>query len=275
MLPFSQGNLDAVELLISHGADVLAKNVAHTGALNMATNYANHKNDDRVKKVIATAGLSQSLRREDLDAVSDMIEVGGADVNYQDTHANSGRWTALILATAKRNLEAVAWLIGIGADPNIPEKDGWTPLFFAVFSNDAELCRLILEAGSDYHYRLSNGKSALDLARSRNAPDVIQVLEEHEERERLALEQGNNEDPARETLPNVVETGPSEEETTRERARLEQHQREQHQRDELRRRRQAELQRKEDYAEEDVRYEDVEAAEPESLVDKLMSFLGL
>jgi ankyrin repeat protein len=265
-----QGNLEAVQLLLDHSADVLVTNIANTGALTMAANYAAHKNDDRVKRAIAEAGMAQALRREDLPSVLEMIEVGGVDVNYQDQKSTSGKWTPLILSAAKHDRDATAWLLRQGADPNIAEKDGWMPIFFAVFSSDAELCEMLLAGGADAQYRLPNGKSALDLARDRNVSDVVKVMSDHEEKERRALEDSKTADPKKEVLPNAVETGPSEEEKRQEQLR-EQQQREQQQ---LVRRRQTEQAKKEEYIEEDIRYEDVEAAEPEGLLDKVMSFLG-
>lgn len=268
-----------MELLIASGADVLARNVANTAALNMAVNHANHKNDDRVKRAVAAAGMSQALRREDLAATSDVIELGGGDVNYQDTRPNSGRWTPLILATAKHNHQAVEWLLSIGADPNLAEKDGWTPLFFAVFSGDVELCRPILEAGSDLRHRLPSGKSVLDLARERNAPAVVELLVQHEENERRALEASRTADPVKEVLPNAVETEPSNEELNRERVRRDEQKRRDEQRareEQQRREEQMKAQRRqEEYIEEDVRYEDVDVAEPEGLLDKVLSFFGM
>jgi ankyrin repeat protein len=264
-----QGNLEAVQLLLDHSADVLVKNIANTGALTMAANYATHKNDDRVKRAIASAGMAQALRREDLNWAIEMVEIGGADVNFQDQKSTSGKWTPLILATAKHNREAVNWLLSQGADPNIAEKDGWMPIFFAVFSNDVQLCKLILDAGSDIQYRLANGKSALDLARERKNADVIKVMTDHEEKERRALEESKTADPKKEVLPNAVETRPSEEEK-----RQEQMQREAQQHlEEARRKRQAQMQKEQDI-EEDIRYEDVGVAEPEGLFDKVMSFFG-
>ena len=268
-----------MELLVASGADVLAKNVANTAALNMAVNHAKHKNDDRVKRVIAAAGMSQALRREDLTAVSDVIELGGGDVNYQDSRPNSGRWTPLILATAKHNRQVVEWLLSIGADPNLAEKDGWTPLFFAVFSGDADLCRPILEAGSDLRHKLPSGKSVLDLARERNAPAVVELIMQHEEMERRALEASRVADPVEEVLPNTVETEPSNEELNRERMRREEQRRRDEQRVREEQQRREDLKRNqrqaEQYIEEEVRYEDVDVAEPDGLLDKVMSFFGM
>ena len=288
-----QGNLDVVLLLLEHGADVLARNMGNTGALIMASNYAKHKNDDRVKRAIAEAGMAQALRREDLPSVIEMLEVGDVDINYQDPKPSSVKWTPLILATSKRDLASVSSLLNRGADPNIAEADGRMPLFFAVFANDAQLCKIILESGADIRHRLRNGKSAVDVAHERKNADVIRILTEHEERERRALEESKTADPVKEVLPNAVETAASEEEKRQEKLQREQqardkqqqareqHERdkqqqarEQHEREEKARRRRQQEQPKEEYIEEHVRYEDVAVAEPEGLVDKVMSFLG-
>ncbi|CAM9404731.1 unnamed protein product, partial [Ectocarpus fasciculatus] len=106
--------------------------------------------------------------------VIDVLLQANADPNI----AEKDGWSPLMFSAVKgdHNHQAVEWLLSIGADPNLAEKDGWTPLFFAVFSGDVELCRPILEAGSDLRHRLPSGKSVLDLARERNAPAVVELL---------------------------------------------------------------------------------------------------
>lgn len=229
----------------------------------MAIRFATHKNDNRVQRLVAASGIQQGIYREDLRSVLEMIEQGDADVNSRATLHNSGGWTPLILATSKRDKESVGWLLGAGANPNIAENDGWVPLFFAIFSNDPELCRILLDAGTNLNYRLPDGKSALDLARERGKQEIIEMITQYQD----AFHR--KEDPPmrnEEKVPEFVEVFSEEKENQADLVKLEEL-KQQH-------RRHPQEPTREVYVEEDVRYEDVEQAEPEGLLDRVLTFLG-
>jgi ankyrin repeat protein len=51
----------------------------------------------------------------------------------------------------------------LNADPNQPERDGWSPLMFAANSGNVDMVTLLLRAGADANHISSNGLRALDL----------------------------------------------------------------------------------------------------------------
>lgn len=65
----------------------------------------------------------------------------GAKVDLTSTGS-----TALHAAVGADAREAVALLLGAGANPNAQDVDGWTPLFCA---QSREVIRTLLEAGAD------------------------------------------------------------------------------------------------------------------------------
>jgi ankyrin repeat protein len=55
-------------------------------------------------------------------------------------------------------------LLEHGADPNIREQGGYTPLHAAAQNGDEEMIRILLYGGADLTIASNNGKTALDLA---------------------------------------------------------------------------------------------------------------
>ena len=92
------------------------------------------------------------LSRDDLGSV---LESSTADINVGD----SSNLTPLCLATLRNDVQAVKPLLAFGANPNIVDKWGSTPLFFA---RNIDICKMLLDAGVDIYTRNAVlGRSAL------------------------------------------------------------------------------------------------------------------
>jgi uncharacterized protein len=76
-----------------------------------------------------------------------------------------------------RNPETVGILIEQGADVNMAQAGGYTPLHQAAASGLVEVVRILLEAGAKPAMRCDQGKTPADYARERNHDGVLQVLE--------------------------------------------------------------------------------------------------
>lgn len=65
-----------------------------------------------------------------------------------------------------------------GANPNIHNRDGWTPLMISIYNGYNHLCRLLIEAGADYESEvvLINGSivTPLQWARKYNKTDMLE-----------------------------------------------------------------------------------------------------
>src|SRR5580692_6105077 len=113
------GSLDAMRLLIDHGADVNAQNAFGSTAL--------------------------------MWSVSDPAKVRllldhGAQVN---TAARSGRTALIIAAFTNPSAEVVRLLLAKGAKVDIMDKRHVTPMNAATFGNDSATVQLLLDAGAD------------------------------------------------------------------------------------------------------------------------------
>jgi hypothetical protein len=86
------------------------------------------------------------------------------DVN--ERAANHQQVAALHAAAALRSVPAVEKLLRAGADPNLPQQQGFVALHTAAIHGDAPLAGLLLLAGADPSRRDSAGKSPADHARA-------------------------------------------------------------------------------------------------------------
>jgi uncharacterized protein len=75
-----------------------------------------------------------------------------------------------------RDLETARLLIAQGADVNMEQAGGYTPLHQAAAAGLEDLTRLLLEAGADPGCRCHQGKTPADYARERNHEAVLRQL---------------------------------------------------------------------------------------------------
>ena len=157
-------NREMVQLLISAGADVNAKDEAGRTVLMML-------NSD------ATA-----------DLIGDLLNAG-AKVNLKDNEDN----TALMDAASLDNLEALKALIEAGAELNAQNKSGQTALMQAASEGHVNVVRALALAGADITLIDEDGMNALGLAldndhaavarflKSKGAVQVVKKAKEEEE----------------------------------------------------------------------------------------------
>ena len=107
----------------------------------------------------------------------------GANVNAVSSTSGS---TALHLVTAVgrpydngKLLPIADLLISRGANVNLQNRDGMTPLMWAVLAGNIEMMKRLLDAGADITIKHSNGQTALDMARE-DFPQGLRLLEERQ-----------------------------------------------------------------------------------------------
>jgi uncharacterized protein len=75
-----------------------------------------------------------------------------------------------------QNCETVRLLIEQGADVNMAQAGGYTPLHQAAANGRADLVGILLEAGANQELRCHQGKTPMDYARERKHDGVVQLL---------------------------------------------------------------------------------------------------
>lgn len=107
------------------------------------------------------------------DVIEKLIVVGHADPNKP----NRDGMSALHLAARERDLRVVISLWHHGANLNLLDKQGMTPLHLAI-SSSAEIVKFMLDNGGDYKLKTGDGHSCLSLLNSEHDdPDRIKSLE--------------------------------------------------------------------------------------------------
>lgn len=95
------------------------------------------------------------------------------------------RGDGLVAAAWQGNVELVRGLIQAGADVNQVDMDGASALMNAIGSKDAsdlaklEIVKLLVEVGCDVNYRDPEDDSAIALAASEAAPEILEYLLAH------------------------------------------------------------------------------------------------
>ncbi len=113
-------------------------------------------------------GLHIVVARRDLTWTRWLLQEG-ANPNIAD---NSGR-TPLIVAAEGGFLEGVEVLLGKGAQVDVANATGETPLIAAVHSRNVALMEVLLEGGADPDRTDNAGRSARDYAGMRGVPQRI------------------------------------------------------------------------------------------------------
>lgn len=109
-------------------------------------------------------GLHIAVARRDLIWIR-FLGQKGANPNIADKHGV----TPLIMAAQMNFVEGVDVLIKNGAQVDVANNAGETPLMYAVHSNNRELAAALLKAGADPDRRDNSGRSARDYASERGA----------------------------------------------------------------------------------------------------------
>jgi Flp pilus assembly protein TadD len=120
----------------------------------MVTRGATEKGEKLAKALIALKGVS-------------------IDARYKDGT------TALLLATNKNRVATVRYLLDLKANPNIGDRNGWTPLLSAADEGNREIVDMLLQRGADIHARL-DGKSAATLAAEKEHFKLAEYLAKRE-----------------------------------------------------------------------------------------------
>lgn len=131
-------------------------------------------------------GIVDMVHASDVDALyrvagdGDAAQVtalldGGTDVNGRN---KSGSY-ALNNAAVENEVEVIRILLLRGADPNVQNSQGDTPLICATkyAGGKAATVKLLMEAGTDLTIQDNKGKTALDYANDKQQQEAIALLE--------------------------------------------------------------------------------------------------
>lgn len=175
-------NREMVELLLARGADV--NSTVGTGASVLV--------NEKMPQVGMYGGaittgshrtpVHEAAGGDPATGILELLLSHGADPNIHD---NRGQ-TPLHVAVAGGKAANVAMLISHGADPDAVEEKGWTPLHLAVREPDLAVVSLLIEKGASVNLKNRRGMTPLALARAIKANILADPDHEAAEKESYA-----------------------------------------------------------------------------------------
>jgi len=138
------GDVVTVKLLLKNGADINAVNPAGRSAL-----------DDAI-----LAGRIQ---------VADLLLKHGA-------RFDPDRLLLLAAKAGNTDRDVVDYLVGKGANTEVRDEKGDTPLLIAIRQGNHRLARHLVWQGADVNVVAADGRTALAIAEALNEPDLVKML---------------------------------------------------------------------------------------------------
>jgi cytohesin len=214
---YEKNDVTEISTLIEEGADVNSTNdegntilhlVVKSRKMDLATLLIDNGADPNVRNKEGNSPLHIAVNNNRVEMVKMLIEKG-ADVNLEGKHKSlptqectplhiaviESSMTKLALARLisqddtnpgiprrkERSADSdriIAILLEAGANPNVKDGDGSTPLMLASKLQNAEGVRILLKAGADYDVWDRYGRSALDWAVDNEDEEIAEILRE-------------------------------------------------------------------------------------------------
>ena len=163
MLAARTGNVDALKLLLSHGASV---NAVETRTGTTALMWAALENRADAVRALTKAGADVDARSKATayphtppGVIGDALEEGYSYVGQ--TVLPKGGWTALMYAARQGAIDAARALVDCGANLNLADQDGTPALTFAIINGHYDLAELLVEKGADVNQADRTGATPL------------------------------------------------------------------------------------------------------------------
>lgn len=155
-------------------------NAVYTGNLPMVQLLVRHGATVHIQNEYGTPLLHTAIsqfdesitpRHPNLSVVKTLI-ASGADVNLKDTNGI----TPLMEATSSSNVVVTRELIALGADVNARDHKGFTPLHHTTGSNSGKIVQLLLAHKADKDAQSDQGETALMRAARLNSSEMVKAL---------------------------------------------------------------------------------------------------
>ncbi|XP_074657628.1 transient receptor potential cation channel subfamily A member 1-like [Tubulanus polymorphus] len=175
--------LEVVEALLEKGCNVDEKDCAGMTGLMVACEQGSHSlalcraivKNGCCLDLVDNQGMT-ALHRASYcghEQICQMIlDNGSQALNKQDKNGRS----PLYLATSRGHTDVVEYLILLGADISLPNKEEKSPLYVAAYFGHLEIVASLLSAGVDINQSDSHNKTALYVATYHGRTDIVNLL---------------------------------------------------------------------------------------------------
>lgn len=177
-----ENNLELAEISIKTGEPVDAQNEYGVCALHVAAK----QNLYQIAKMLLEYHANPNLRNDSNEIPMESLKED--ETPYVPNNLTSETFeelqemvnvTALHIAVNEKNFDIVALLLKYGADPNIADWGGSTPLHWAAIIGDVSLLKILIEKGAKVNSQDLSGSTPLHEAIRHQNKMTIQVLLEN------------------------------------------------------------------------------------------------
>jgi uncharacterized protein len=135
------GEPEVLDLLLTHGAKVNAQESTYGETALM---WAASENHAQAVRLLIKYGAQVDARCDGFSSSKDRFGLEGVV-----TILPHGHWTALMYAARQGSVEAARALVEAGANPNIADPDGTTPLLTAIDNAHFDIAAALVDLGAD------------------------------------------------------------------------------------------------------------------------------
>ncbi len=122
--------------------------------------------------IIGVTSLMNATINDDVEATKFFAKSGASVVNQK----NVGGATALHIAARRGNLEICKILVENGANVNITDNEGWTPLMRAAIAKNSELVKFLINNGADPKKMNLIGETVIINSASSGCSDCLEQI---------------------------------------------------------------------------------------------------
>ena len=173
---------EAVRALVAAGADVNYRSAtwstplhraAAAGYLGVLQALVAAGADANAVDVYGASVTTVAAREGRVEVLRELLRLG---VDINGPHVISDSSDALMRASRRGHAECAELLLGAGALVNTRDKQGRTPLMYAVQDNKVGIVKLLLEHKASFRDRSADGVSATSWAAHYNRDEIIGLL---------------------------------------------------------------------------------------------------
>jgi cytohesin len=161
------GHKEIVELLIAEGADVNAPQNGGWTPLHCAAG----KDHKEIAELLITAGADVNAKDEDGDTPLDNAKHKPETADLLRKHG--GKYGTILGAAYGGDIEAVKEFLAAGANVNVKNNIGMTPLHEAVHYGRKEIAELLIAGGADLNAKDKHGKTPLHHAATKEIAELL------------------------------------------------------------------------------------------------------
>lgn len=173
------GDATVFQYLVSHGGDIHLKDSEGMSLIHLAAQFGRleilHYLLEKGLSVnaLSTAGytpMQKAMDTQQLEAIKVLL-YHGAIINSKDPMGQT-----ILHYAALSDLEGTKLCLEKGADVNVEDIDGDTPLMNAVANHETEIVKLLLQHGASIHAQNKEGATAFSVCKN---AEIQKLLEEH------------------------------------------------------------------------------------------------